>query len=1030
MRSQQTDQWRIYDAFSQAVATVFFTEEAAGLPVYLDLDVGAIAELGEQLGIPSDVVIDDLARAVEGILDLRGRSGDVFAIPLHQTRQWLRIWQRTKREERSDLPAPPVLGLLAVFSMAAERMGSDVSMASSNYFGPLSQLLGVTDTTTRDRLARDYRHCVEYFWNVVSLWLVGLDGMRGLPSAVALSHRYIGLSISQALVREYDRGKLPKFFAAYGLDAGQEVTPREIEAYLDEWMRRDPPVISRGLAKLWRGQSAARERIASVVALELQSWDGHDGDATHRSQATTARAGEVRLVALTRTSMFGNKVELSIVARLGREGPRRMEITSTVDEKKPTVEFMPGANGWHRLHRPADLAQASILDGVLQLVDDSGALFQRRPRLVVPMRKDEALGQFLEVERLQLAEDSLVFVVSRMAAEVQVVLTQIARAGFRRVEGTEGVPEGWTLFTDVQVLGLLSGETQTGANDTLNVLQPTISSQLAFAEGLKLPGRLRKYSVDAPPELRAVTVAAEHQRLEVTRKNTENLDASGDVALVELTEVACRRDADGGALMFPLADANLPEGDYEALLYVNREKDPTARLPFYLRSGDTVDLAMWSRSSQLAHQPTLFGGRAVLSADEYADPSAAVVYGAVVTGASAATPTHQAPREVWWDEQPPAHVAHPPAATLTIPDPSSCMVTSAHYWDLPYASTKAVEGTCRKCGQVKRFPNTPWAAKAKKAAREKIESQYNVDVQRVASVQPRELTWDIGLDALMHAGGGPQSALERVALQIEGSHLFVARFTQTLESLGHLQVYRDPHTLDPGQWEIAPSALAQLVDGSHLLVGYWPAGLVATLAEQLESTSGRLQIEAQADAPSRKVVRGLTARQIADIADSIGVSTTPNAAHAVLSVVPGLGAVEKALPRLTMPGARSIRRFHLASASWVGEAYADKPGAYRLESFGRTYVFRRHDDVADGVARIGTAQLVKHLEAHHAGRPLLAYRPEHRHLDVPLGADLPGLYGRAAVLCSGRPPRQHGPLLRYTDVPAEIANMLTARLNS
>ncbi|MEU4676281.1 hypothetical protein [Micromonospora sp. NPDC023737] len=1015
---------------------MFFTQDAAGLPVYLDFDEDTLARIGHRLKLPTDKVWDSLARSVIGVLSLRTRYSDIFGLPLQRTREWLRRWQQTPRGERMDLPPPPVLTLLAVFSMAAERMGGDVTMAASNYFGPLSRLLRLEDPQQKERLATQYRQNVELFWNVLGLWLTGLDGMLGLPSAVALSHRYVGLSMSQALVREHDRGKLPRFFATYGLEPGREVTPREIEPYLDDWMKRTPSPISRNLATLWARQPAARERIASVVALELQTWDGNDRDAAPRSQAAGARGREARLVALIRSNLFGRKVEFSLVVKLpGHDGPRRLQIASAVGDQQPVLDFMPGVNGWHRLHRPADLAQTSILDGVLRLIDiDGGAPAVRRPRQVLPMLKDEVLGQFLEAERLQLAGDGIVFAFDGLADEVDDVLAQVARPGYRRVPGgQEGVPPHWTLFADVQVLGVLPPEARAKLRDDLNVLQPLVSSQLTLAEGMKLPGRMRKYAVQAPPELRAVAVAAEHIKLEIIRKDTGALGALDDATPIALDQVIAARESDDAALVFPLADVDLAEGDYEALLLVNRSKDATQRLPFFLRSGDYVDLAMWARATRLAYLPGSQRGRGVLSADAYTEEPVGVVDGVIVLGEEAA-PRRPAPQVVWWTEPRPQPGAALPATTLTAPDPNSCLVTRAHHWDLPYAGDKvlAVEGTCRHCGLVKRFLNTPWAAEAKKKARAQLESSYHVDVHRVAPVQPSKLTWDIGLDALMHAGGGGYSSFERIALQIEGSLLFTHIFARTLESLGHVQIRRDPRTLEPLDWEIAPSALAELVDGSYLLVGYWPAGYVAEVKDAIAGTPGRLDVEPDPEGPSRRVLRGLTAERVHELAAELGVTVAARPAAAILGATPGLSEVLAALPRVSMPGARTVQQFHLGSAAWVTQPRPDEPGAYALESFGKTYVFRDAEDVGAGTARIGAANLVKHLAALQVSRPLLAYRAEERALDVPLGAELPGLYGRAAVLCSGRPPSAYGPrrVLRYSGVPAEIAEMLTARLTS
>ena len=92
-------------------------------------------------------------------------------------------------------------------------------------------------------------------------------------------------------------------------------------------------------------------------------------------------------------------------------------------------------------------------------------------------------------------------------------------------------------------------------------------------------------------------------------------------------------------------------------------------------------------------------------------------------------------------------------------------------------------------------------------------------------------------------------------------------------------------------------------------------------------------------------------------------------------------------------------------------------------AFRSMYVYRSEADVESQQAVVGTAQLVKHLEALRMGRPLLGYYPGPRRLATALGADLPGLYGRAAVLNSGLLPtgasKQRA--LVYHDVPAAFA---------
>ena len=1026
------DRWRAYEIWNQAIADVFFNEDAAGQPVYLDLDDDAVSLLGQATDTPHEDVRHALATTVRGILSLDDSRRSIFSEPLLHLKYWLSKWRNTSRHERPKLDPPPVLGLLAAFSMAAERMGRDVDMAPHNYFGRLEQLLDITDARQRRRLKQHYRNHVEFFWHVLATWLTGLDGMRGLPSAFALTHRYIGLSLSQALVREHDRTKLPRFFATYGLSPGQEVAPGEMQVLLDDWLRKEPPPLSRPLAELWKRQQAARERVASVAVVELQAWDGVIPSDVVSPTSASVRQGEVRLVAIS--GLFGSSIEFSVVTRIrGSDGPTRVTVASAAGDEKPVLDLVLGAGGWLRLQRPAGLESASLLNGILSLATERGDVVQRRPRRVVPMRKDELLGLFLEVERLQLAEDALVLATSEVADTVERALKHVARPGFRRIDDSlSGLPKGWVLFRDVQVLAVLpTQEFPSNLRDDLNVLLPSVPSQLTFAGGLKLPGQMRKYSSLAAPELRAVATGAEHIRVQVAHKHTDELALPDNLARASVEQIVCERETSSSALVFPLNGEDLSDGDYEALLFLNRSEKAAQRLSFSLRSGDSVDVAMWNRRHRLVYNVAKRGGWAVVSADPWDGQSAPAVVGVLASGDGPALLSVDAPRLAWWTQDRPSGYTGKPSIILTRPDPTSCLVTGAHYWELPYTTSRTVEGVCKKCGLVKRFANNLWAARASWKWREHA-AAYHVDLQDFEPVQPGFVTWDTALDALMHAGGGPFSALERIALQVEGSSLFVDKFVRALEALGHVQVRRDERTLHPVEWEITPSTLAGLPDGSFLLIGYWPTAKIVQLSELARARGGLLVAEKTPNGPSRRVVLNLADPDLGEVAESLEVTVVEDAARSILRLAPSLSAVEKALPQRPIPGARRVQQFHLASASWVSVPDAHRTGAYRLESFNTVDVIRRNDDVAQGTARIGTVQLVKHLEALAAGLPLVAYDPETRCLQVPLGADLPGLYGRAAVLCSGRPPEEAEAkrLLLYRDVPADVAHLLATLLSS
>ena len=103
-----------------------------------------------------------------------------------------------------------------------------------------------------------------------------------------------------------------------------------------------------------------------------------------------------------------------------------------------------------------------------------------------------------------------------------------------------------------------------------------------------------------------------------------------------------------------------------------------------------------------------------------------------------------------------------------------------------------------------------------------------------------------------------------------------------------------------------------------------------------------------------------------------------------------------------------------------------------MTGFNRTYFLRRPSDVEAMRATVGDARIVKYAANLVTGQSLIGYDAAGRSLYVPLGADLPGLYGRAAVLASGAAPiegeKDH--ILIYRDVPADLAARISTLLST
>jgi hypothetical protein len=154
--------------------------------------------------------------------------------------------------------------------------------------------------------------------------------------------------------------------------------------------------------------------------------------------------------------------------------------------------------------------------------------------------------------------------------------------------------------------------------------------------------------------------------------------------------------------------------------------------------------------------------------------------------------------------------------------------------------------------------------------------------------------------------------------------------------------------------------------------------------------------------------------------------------RAVATVLPPLSEVVRGLPRTLDSVTGEISWYQPADNSWAKVSDLGAIGAFRIRRFSTLDVVRTQQDLVDGTLARCTVQLGKHAAALLRGQPLVAYDPTERRLVVPLGADLPGLYGRVAVAASGNPPivvGQHREL-HYEDVPSELARLIYDRLSN
>ncbi len=1015
--------WDEYRAWNDAIADVIFPVGEDFLPVYMDLEDDVVKRIAERIDATRNDARQGLTSAVKAIV-LSPMTGRVHLTALvNETRDWSR-----KKVRKSP---PPCLAFLAVTVLAAEDMGKGEDLAVHAYYARLARLLGLADDDSS--LRQQYPRHAEYLWQILNGWLGDQDGERGMPTAYALSHRYVGLPMSQALVREHDRRKFPLMFSQYGLSPGMHIAPEDLIRYLDDWVSTQGSSAPINLRNLWR-RSAAHERIASIAAVELENWDGVIVDGNIEMGATLASRATV--VVNLRSGFRGSSVDISLGIRPLGEMRGQMEIRST-DETWLPITLAPGTAGMWRTSYTEAIDSGSMLEGVVRIRhagDEGGLEYKHMPRQIIPLLYDELQSAYVEMERLQLGADAMLLVrtvaptkvKTNIVEKVQNALAEAARPGFEMVEQATGLPEGWALFKNVQ---LFSAPT----DGSLNELVPLAQNKLTIGGGLRIPARIRKWSTLNPPEVRATVQTESHLRVTLSSADSE--------------ETIREWASHDSVLVASLKELNLDDGDYIVSLFIgdNSKADPVQQATIRLRSSRNVDV-LWHNAPRLVYP--LDSPRGAISAVEQSDAEYnSVVDGLFATGdVSRIKPAVCATGEVTWGEE--RRQVRQVAIRIGTPDPNSCVVTGAHHIVLPPAMggkpPKFISGTCSSCGLVKRFPG--WLPRLGRGPSKAKAAVGTVDLRDLPEVTHADRDWDAALDVLMHLGGGPIASLESVAMQLEGSALFVGNFISGLQTLGHIAIEPDDRWR-PTRWEISPSCLAETAEGKWRFTGFWPPPLVQQAAVQADLYGGRLVRRKANDGPTSYSIADLSHDDIAKVTDLNGdgemddfeanVNVVGDAGTQLLGVLPRLSQVGASLERVSMPGFDSAESFDVPSASWTATGDTHSPGAYRLRrGFETLYAFRTVTDVASGTVALAPVHLVKHLAANMSGQFLLGYLPSSETVVVPLGSDLPGLYARAIVAMSGQLPDRKSlklkgrsrPCLAYPEVARADADLLATLL--
>ena len=997
-------QWCAYDIWNEALTHEFFGGSRAGRPVYLDLETDVLDRLAATIAAPLGLTSVDSTRAfsnsVARTLDLQPYGAPMLEAHAQAAAAWAASAEGAHSPQ--DVESPPFVAVLGLFSVAAELMRSGEGMRQTNYYGRLCELLGVDDDPGIRKVRNGFRLHGRRLWAHLNAWLNRAHGTRGIPTAEAFDYRvHVSIPISQALVRAGDRDRLPEFFSSYALNPGQQFSRIDMRDILATWLPGSN--LSGALRSLWASSDEARRRIADVVCIELEHWDGsppvgHSGADRQLRGVLAASYEEVPIPEFSVILAVRDEGQVPVGRYRFSEGSRPFGVSGAV-----RVTREPG--GLARVETempqsPADRLLRSALRRSLELTHESGNTTISRPeRSVVVFLMDEVRGLFIESARVELGREHLLLVRDDLTGTVNEALGEIARPGFRAVSATAGVPEGWTLYLGVYVRSLLRD-----ASGPLQPLVPLSTTQVALNGGMQLSAG--RWHSSAPPDVIAIDAPGRRFAMGL-------FDESGSGGERGETPLGTH----SGEAHVALSEAALSDGNYRIVL---NELTPSGNAGPHLTSR-----ALRLRSAESAHLDpptevrlayqggTSFDGWSALSATSPDETDQQAVRGASVSGVRASLS---------------------PVPPLTLPAQLSTRISISDVESLmrffPGANPSALEAEFEKLlrlGFATADGGRPrltqkgkaWANQNLGPAARTSSGGDPADAREIDSRFEADL--DLILDALIATGGGSWQSLNQLIRYSSLEQWEPLEAARNLSSLGYIDLELDHRSLRPRRWCTTPTTLAVLPDGrSAFITGVRSDRLldaVDTEARQLGGSTFRHPLSGR---PALVQVHGLRDDGYEVLAARTGIVCARDTPQRIAQMLPSIRDVYRQRPELYVPRDASIERFDFDANSWKNVARLEQAGAYRITADTRHYAA-----LADDGLRECDNSVAKHVGAAATGRDIVSYHAADQTLTCLLGARPPGIYERPLVLCTGELPRSlsNGTSV-YEGVTAEVAAWL------
>ena len=184
-----------YRQWNKAIAEYFSAGLPAGASFYLSVDDDTLTDIGEKhFGVkPNSDYVSDFQKAVQEFC-VRGIEKRVSFVSIS--------------DEPKGGRTPNCIAFLGAMVLAAHWMDSNDSAAENNYFTRLREVLGMSMDSTGRPSGLTPPAPEERLWIIFNNWIRVNGWLPSAERAQDMPRRYINYPISQALLRQGDKGRL------------------------------------------------------------------------------------------------------------------------------------------------------------------------------------------------------------------------------------------------------------------------------------------------------------------------------------------------------------------------------------------------------------------------------------------------------------------------------------------------------------------------------------------------------------------------------------------------------------------------------------------------------------------------------------------------------------------------------------------------------------------------------------------------------------------------------------------------------